>query len=159
MEGQSVGKSASAANVSGEKESNNKEESNAGLNANGSGGASSENGGRKAPYKRSYNNFSYRGGRRFYSNNKDDFAGGNSGNSGGFGRNNFRRRRRRVCEFCAEGLKTIDYKDASRLSKFLTDRAKIVTRRSAGTCAQHQRELATALKRARYMALLPYCNR
>ncbi len=79
-------------------------------------------------------------------------------NEGGYRRNNFRKRRRKVCEFCVEGVDLIDYKDVTRLSKFLTERSKIFSRRAAGTCAKHQRELAVALKRARYMALLPYCN-
>lgn len=149
------------------KESNEKlsvdaEDSAASADGSANGGESSENSsgsaGGRVPYRR-YGNFGHnnsRGGRRFYnnSNNRGDSASG-----GGFGRNNFRYRRRRVCEFCADGSKFIDYKDVSRLSKFLTDRAKIVTRRSAGTCARHQRELAAALKRARYMALLPYCNK
>ncbi len=80
-----------------------------------------------------------------------------SGNNGGYKRNNFKRKRK-VCEFCAERVDFIDYKDVIRLSKFVSDRFKINPRRSAGTCAKHQRELAAALKRARYMALLPYCN-
>lgn len=80
-----------------------------------------------------------------------------SGNNGGYKRNNFKRKRK-VCEFCAERLDFIDYKDVNRLSRFVSDRFKINSRRSAGTCAKHQRELAVALKRARYMALLPYCN-
>jgi small subunit ribosomal protein S18 len=63
-----------------------------------------------------------------------------------------------VCEFCAEKLDEVDYKDVDRLSKFLTERSKIFSRRSAGTCAKHQRKLAVALKRARHMALLPYCK-
>lgn len=113
-------------------------------------------------YKNNNKNFSYNarnGERKFYNKNYSN----RDGSSGGEGSENLRynrfRRRRKICEFCAENLDFIDYKDTSRLSKFLTDRAKIITRRSAGTCARHQRELATALKRARYMALLPCCNR
>ena len=83
---------------------------------------------------------------------------GYTSNEGGYRRNNFRKRRRKVCEFCVEGVDLIDYKDVTRLSKFLTERSKIFSRRAAGTCAKHQRELAVALKRARYMALLPYYN-
>ncbi|HEX77353.1 MAG TPA: 30S ribosomal protein S18 [Dehalococcoidia bacterium] len=64
--------------------------------------------------------------------------------------------RRKVCAFCAEKVKYIDYKDASRLSNYISDRGKIEPRRKSGTCAKHQRALATAIKRARYLALLPY---
>lgn len=67
-----------------------------------------------------------------------------------------RRARRKVCEFCEHKNEKIDYKDAVKLRKFLTERGKIAPRRSSGTCAKHQRELATAIKRARVMALLPY---
>jgi small subunit ribosomal protein S18 len=64
--------------------------------------------------------------------------------------------RRRVCTFCAEHIKIIDYKDVERLRRFLSDRGKIEPRRKTGTCAKHQRRLALALKRARHLALLPY---
>ena len=64
--------------------------------------------------------------------------------------------RRRVCQFCVDHLKAIDYKDVNRLKRYLSDRAKIEPRRKTGTCARHQRALAAALKRARYLALLPY---
>ena len=67
-----------------------------------------------------------------------------------------RRQRRKVCEFCEHKNEKIDYKDAVKLRKFLTERGKIAPRRNSGTCAKHQRELATAIKRARVMALLPY---
>ncbi len=63
--------------------------------------------------------------------------------------------RRKVCRFCAEGIK-IDYKDAKALRPFLTDRGKIIPRRTTGTCAKHQRELSTAIKRARILAILPF---
>ncbi len=61
-----------------------------------------------------------------------------------------------MCIFCVEKTKEIDYKDTARLRRFLSDRGKIEPRRKTGTCAKHQRRLSTALKRARYMALLPY---
>jgi small subunit ribosomal protein S18 len=61
-----------------------------------------------------------------------------------------------VCVFCLEKVKRIDYKDRPRLQRFLSDRAKIDPRRKSGSCAKHQRMLTTALKRARFMALLPY---
>jgi small subunit ribosomal protein S18 len=65
------------------------------------------------------------------------------------------RRRRKVCAFCLEKTKTIDYKDRATLRRFLTERGKIKSRRKTGTCAKHQRRLATAVKRARHLALLP----
>lgn len=67
-----------------------------------------------------------------------------------------RSRRRRVCQFCADKNATIDYKNTQRLSKYITERGKILPRRVSGTCAKHQRELTTAIKRARNIALLPY---
>ena len=65
------------------------------------------------------------------------------------------RRRRKVCAFCADKSKSIDYKEVNRLRRYISERAKIEPRRKTGTCAQHQRALATALKRARHVALLP----
>ncbi|MGQ9573001.1 MAG: 30S ribosomal protein S18 [Dehalococcoidia bacterium] len=65
-------------------------------------------------------------------------------------------RRRKVCMFCAEKVKTIDYKDVNRLRRFLSDRGRIEPKRKLGTCAKHQRALSQALKRARHLALLPY---
>jgi len=64
--------------------------------------------------------------------------------------------RRKVCAFCADKNLIIDYKDPSKLRRFLTDRAKIEPRRKTGTCARHQRKLTTAIKRARLLALLPF---
>ncbi len=64
--------------------------------------------------------------------------------------------RRKVCSFCAGKVEAIDYKEAEKLRIFITDRAKIAPRRRTGTCARHQRTLATAIKRARHLALLPY---
>ena len=66
------------------------------------------------------------------------------------------RRRRKVCAFCADKTVQIDYKEVSRLRRYLSERAKIEPRRKTGTCAAHQRELSVALKRARLVALLPY---
>lgn len=63
---------------------------------------------------------------------------------------------RKVCKLCEKGIYRIDYKDEHQLSRFLTDRGKILPRRATGTCARHQRQLATAIKRARYLALIPY---
>jgi len=58
--------------------------------------------------------------------------------------------------FCVDKVQDIDYKDINRLKKCMTERAKILPRRVTGTCAYHQRKLTTAIKRARYVALLPY---
>ena len=66
------------------------------------------------------------------------------------------RRKKKVCIFCTEKATQIDYKDTARLRKFISENAKILPRRVSGTCAKHQRDLNTAIKRARYMALLPY---
>ena len=65
-------------------------------------------------------------------------------------------RRRKVCAFCLEKSRTIDYKDVNMLRRYLTDRSKIRSRRKTGTCAKHQRRLAIAVKRARHLALLPF---
>ena len=66
--------------------------------------------------------------------------------------------RRKVCSFCVDKVECIDYKDVNKLNKFTTDRAKILPRRVTGTCAKHQRELTTAITRARQIALLPYTS-
>ena len=65
-------------------------------------------------------------------------------------------KRKKVCSFCAEKIEHIDYKDSVRLRKYTSERAKILPRRITGTCAKHQRQLTTAIKRARQIALLPY---
>jgi len=67
-----------------------------------------------------------------------------------------KRQHRKVCAFCAEKIDYIDYKEISRLRRFVSDRGKILPRRVTGTCARHQRPLTTALERARAIALLPY---
>ena len=66
--------------------------------------------------------------------------------------------RKKVCSFCVEKVDYIDYKDVSKLRKYITERGKIVPRRVTGTCAYHQSHLTTAIKRARTVALLPYTN-
>lgn len=66
--------------------------------------------------------------------------------------------RRKVCSFCVEKVECIDYKDVNKLNKFTSDRSKILPRRVTGTCAKHQRELTTAIKRARQIALLAYTS-
>ena len=68
------------------------------------------------------------------------------------------RKRKKVCIFCAEKIDNIDYKDVQRLRKFISERGKILPRRISGACAKHQREVNTAIKRARQVALLPYVN-
>lgn len=73
-----------------------------------------------------------------------------------FGGNRPRRSHRKTCAFCAEKVESIDYKDAAKLRKFVSERGKILPRRMTGTCAKHQRELTTAIKRARQVALLPF---
>ena len=69
-----------------------------------------------------------------------------------------KRPRRKVCMFCAEKVDEIDYKDIAKLRKCMTDRAKILPRRVTGNCALHQRQLTTAVKRARQVALIPYIS-
>jgi small subunit ribosomal protein S18 len=64
--------------------------------------------------------------------------------------------RRKTCSFCENKIKAIDYKDYRMLARYITERAKIVPRRTSGTCAKHQRQLSSAIKRARYLALIPY---
>ncbi|MGB0662233.1 MAG: 30S ribosomal protein S18 [Pontibacterium sp.] len=67
-------------------------------------------------------------------------------------------RRRKFCRFSAEGVKEIDYKDLDTLKGYVTETGKIVPSRITGTKARYQRQLATAIKRARYVALLPYTD-
>ena len=64
--------------------------------------------------------------------------------------------KKKVCMFCADRAKTIDYKDVATLKRFVTEKGKIVPRRQTGTCSMHQREITTAVKRARNVAILPY---
>jgi small subunit ribosomal protein S18 len=65
-------------------------------------------------------------------------------------------RRRKVCKFCADKIDYIDYKDVKLLSSFVPERGKVLPRRMFGTCAEHQRKLTLAIKRARNIALLPF---
>ena len=64
--------------------------------------------------------------------------------------------RRKACKFCAERIETVDFRDTVRLSKFASERGKILPRRISGNCARHQRQLARSVKRARSIALMPY---
>ncbi|MCS7254201.1 MAG: 30S ribosomal protein S18 [Armatimonadota bacterium] len=66
------------------------------------------------------------------------------------------RKKKRPCPWCVENVDYIDYKNVARLRRFLSEKGKILPRRQTGVCARHQRQLAVAIKRARYMALLPY---
>jgi len=68
-------------------------------------------------------------------------------------------RRKRFCKFTAEGVDQIDYKDLDTLKQYITETGKIVPSRVTGTKARYQRQLSTAIKRARYLALLPYTDR
>jgi small subunit ribosomal protein S18 len=79
---------------------------------------------------------------------------GDRGGEEGGGRRGFGRRK--VCRFCADKTLKVDYKDQGQLKYFLTERGKIIPRRISGNCAKHQREVATAVKRARMLAILPY---
>jgi small subunit ribosomal protein S18 len=99
-----------------------------------------------------------RGGDRDRDRDRGDRDGGRGGAGGddekrgggrGFGR-------KKVCRFCAEKNAKVDFKDQSTLKYFVTERGKIIPRRISGNCAKHQREIATAIKRARGLALLPY---
>ncbi len=81
-----------------------------------------------------------------YNNNYNNNKGG------------MKRGHKKVCQFCVDSSNKIDYKDVAKLSKFTTERAKILPRRVTGVCAKHQRELTTAIKRARQLALMPYTS-
>ena len=67
-----------------------------------------------------------------------------------------RRGMRKACRLCADRVEAIDYKELERIGRYVTERGKIIPSRLTGTCAKHQRWLSVAIKRARYMALLPY---
>ena len=91
---------------------------------------------------------------RTYTRNRDEESGEEEGEFRGGMRSPMRRPR--VCQFCVEKSKAINYKEVDLLRGLVSDRGKIRPRRQTGTCARHQRELATAIKRARHMALLPF---
>ena len=69
-----------------------------------------------------------------------------------------RKGRKKVCVFCVDKVEEIDYKDVTKLKRFVSERSKILPRRVTGTCAKHQRELTTAIKRAIHLSLLPYTS-
>jgi small subunit ribosomal protein S18 len=70
----------------------------------------------------------------------------------------FRRMRRRVCEFCVDKIDYVDYKNIAKLRRYVSDRGKILPRRSTGNCASHQRMVMHSIKRAREVALLPFTS-
>ena len=84
--------------------------------------------------------------------------GGGAGGGGGGGGNRSFSRRRKFCRFTAEGVKQIDYKDLGTLKQYITETGKIVPSRITGTKSFYQRQLAVAVKRARFLALLPYTD-
>lgn len=67
-----------------------------------------------------------------------------------------RKTRRKVCAFCVDKVDDIDFKETSRLRRYITERGKIVPRRISGNCAKHQRQVTIAIKRARHIALMPF---
>ncbi|PSR20142.1 MAG: 30S ribosomal protein S18 [Sulfobacillus acidophilus] len=67
-----------------------------------------------------------------------------------------RRPKKKVCGFCVDKVTQVDYKEATRLRRYITERGKILPRRISGNCAKHQRQLTVAIKRSRVMALLPF---
>jgi small subunit ribosomal protein S18 len=96
-----------------------------------------------------------------------NFRGGSGGGrggakpAGGRGKEQGKRyffRRRKVCKFCADKIDYIDYKDAKLLASFAPERGKVLPRRMFGTCAEHQRKVTLAIKRARAIALLPFAS-
>ena len=70
----------------------------------------------------------------------------------------FRKMRKKVCPLCADKNLVLDYKNADQLRKFVNDKGKILPRRTTGCCAKHQRDITTAVKRARHIAILPYAQ-
>ena len=98
------------------------------------------------------------GGPRPAGGGRPPFRGGGGG-QGGFQRRRGRPRyyaRRKICTFCVDKVKHIDYKDVGRLRRFISDRYKMEARRKTGVCSKHQRALSRAVKRARVLALIPF---
>ncbi|HEX8434719.1 30S ribosomal protein S18 [Archangium sp.] len=98
------------------------------------------------------------GGDRDRDRDRGDRDGGGRGGAGGDDEKRGGRGfgRKKVCRFCAEKNAKVDFKDQATLKYFVTERGKIIPRRISGNCAKHQREVATAIKRARGLAMLPY---
>jgi small subunit ribosomal protein S18 len=86
-------------------------------------------------------------------------SGGGNSRTERKGKDTGKKVRKKVCVFCKEHVDWVDYKDVSLLRRFMSDRAKIRARRVTGNCAQHQRDVAVAIKTARELALLPYATR
>ena len=86
------------------------------------------------------------------SSSRDSFDKGDS-KGGGM---RLRRAKKKVCSFCIDKATSIDYKEVSKIKKFVSERGKILPRRISGCCAKHQRQLTQSIKRARHVALLPY---
>src|SRR5450755_403047 len=97
-----------------------------------------------------------RGGGGGYGGGGGGYGGGGAGGSSGVG-SRFSRRKK-FCRFTAEGVKSIDYKDLATLKGYVTETGKIVPSRITGTKSFYQRQLAVAIKRARFLALLPYTD-
>lgn len=73
-------------------------------------------------------------------------------------RENLLPRRKKYCRFCKDNVKSIDYKDIRLLESFVKERGKVISRRASGNCARHQRRIAEAVKRARFLSLVPYTH-
>jgi len=95
------------------------------------------------------------GGRGGRGGGRDAKGGGARGDKKDAGKRYFFRRRK-VCKFCADKIDYVDHKDVKLLSSFVPERGKVLPRRMFGTCAEHQRKLTLAIKRARNIALLPF---
>lgn len=91
------------------------------------------------------------GGRRDRNNSRDSYDKGE-----GKGGMKMRRAKKKICSFCIDKVTDIDYKEVSKVRKFISERGKILPRRISGNCAKHQRQLTVAIKRARHVALLPF---
>ncbi len=83
---------------------------------------------------------------------------GGKGGAKGKGKGKSKGIKKKYCKLCLEKVVFVDYKDEKRLGRFVTDRGKIVPRRVSGTCSTHQKQLTTAIKRARVLALLPFTS-
>lgn len=86
-------------------------------------------------------------------NSRDNYDKGDSK-----GPSRMRRAKKKICGFCVDKVTDIDYKDVSKLKKYVSERGKILPRRISGNCAKHQRQMTVAVKRARHIALLPYTS-
>ena len=97
--------------------------------------------------------------RTYERDNRDRGTGRDSDSRSGGQKAQIKRRvkRRRVCVYCVDKVSVIDYKNTEKYRRFLTERGKISPRRNSGVCAKHQRVLASAIKRARYIGIIPHC--